>query len=102
MKDSRFIVEWGKCPTDKWGHLLPSKLHTCGYSSRDEALTAAEMLSSQKKWRNCSVNVLDRQGPTLANHYDEDEPLPEHETWVIASYENGKRVFRNLLYYGFI
>jgi hypothetical protein len=89
MNYQRFKIEYGKCRTDKWGHMFPSNFH-CEYTNDlQEALDRAKELSNTKRWKNCSINVLDLRGPVCAEYYQEGEQLPEYETWLIYSYENG-------------
>lgn len=89
MNYGRFKIEYGKCRTDKCGHMFPSNFH-CEYTNNlQEALDRAKELSKTKKWKNCSINVLDLCGPVCAEYYQEDEQMPEYETWLIYSYENG-------------
>jgi hypothetical protein len=93
MDYQRFKIEYGKCRTDKWGHMFPSTYH-CEYTNNlQEALDRAKELSKTKKWKNCSINVLDLRGPVDTKYYMEygqiPDQIPEYETWLIYSYENG-------------
>lgn len=90
MDYQRFKIEYGKCRTDKWGHMFPSTYH-CEYTNNlQEALDRAKELSKTKRWKNCSINVLDLRGPVDTSTYDEGEQIPEYETWLLYSFENGR------------
>lgn len=49
MNYGRFKIEYGKCRTDKWGHMFPSTYH-CEYTNNlQEAFDRAKELSKTKR-----------------------------------------------------